>query len=771
VSNRRQFLAQTGIVISSIVAPGAARASFAKSAGRLRYVVKPVPGTWTVTSTGNAPWSARDLAFSIEIDGQIYLFARPATTTRAPAQDTEILGPGEGTQYVLPREGGRPTLRVVVTAYGQPPRLRFHYEVQNDTGKEIRIGTAVIRTVLSSSGWEGLLRVFINSGAQGFSGSRALNGGADSTYLGLLVPRIGQPSLLTGFISYRRAEGVLSFKPAGRGRVGFAGSVGYNNLLLPRGQTLLGEDLELLVSLNPHQLVEGYADEVARMHNVQFNRDLTGMWNLWYAYWDPKSSQVGEKEILESANVLSQSLKKYGIIYISTGVWQNRAAFGERNPWPGNFPDGLEGTARLLRARGLKLMSGGFMAKVSSCTEVFQRHPEWLIHDGSGKPIKRSDISWGACHYPYYDLDITHPQAAEWFRDWVTDLAAGAAVDYFWMDFEGTGAGSQHDATVCAPFETDRRRIGIVREALGAAGKIGTYTSPTNRYLGLVDRVRLGSDAGGINLNVPADERWKFLMTCMRNMSAGYFYHGKFWWNDPDPGMPGDQELPETLEEGRCRMLYAALTGSFVTIGQRIPEVAPSRLRLLKMSLPPIGIAARPLDLFSADVAGIYDWRLQTEWDEWHVLTLINWDAHQERVFSLQLADLGIRGTQWVYELWTDHYAGDTSGTGAFTVPPRACRVFVLRPQRDHPWFLATDLHVGMGFHELRKVRWDASAGILSGVVERPPDMQGQAVVAVPCGWRLLSNRAGAKGGSELLRIPVDFANGAVSLSLQFERG
>ena len=93
-------------------------------------------------------------------------------------------------------------------------------------------------------------------------------------------------------------------------------------------------------------------------------------------------------------------------------------------------------------------------------------------------------------------------------------------------------------------------------------GKIGTYTSPTNRYLGLVDRVRLGSDAGGINLNVPADERWKFLMTCMRNMSAGYFYHGKFWWNDPDPGMPGDQDLPVTLEEGRCRLLYAALTGS-----------------------------------------------------------------------------------------------------------------------------------------------------------------------------------------------------------------
>src|SRR5204862_7679767 len=105
-----------------------------------------------------------------------------------------------------------------------------------------------------------------------------------------------------------------------------------------------------------------------------------------------------------------------------------------------------------------------------------------------------SDVSWRACNYPDYDLDITHPEAAAWFRDWVKDLAAGGAADYFWMDFEGTGPGGHYDETVCAPFETDRRRLRIAREALGPMGKIGTYTSPTNRYLGLVDRVRLGSD-------------------------------------------------------------------------------------------------------------------------------------------------------------------------------------------------------------------------------------------------------------------------------------
>ena len=766
MNNRREFFKQTGLGVLGVY--GITTVAHAGAKG-IKYKFDSERGTWSVTSGGAAPWSAEELSVTVEVNGQKHRFSRPLHRASETAPNSQVFGPGTATRYVLPRKGNRPSMQVLISTYEHPARLCLHYKIENDTDADIRLGQVVIESRLLSPTWSSPLRVFVNSGSQGFSGSQSLEGQQKSAYLTMIVPPGRGSNLFTGFISYRRADAALSLTGSGDSRVAMQGLVSYNDLRLPTGQSLLGEDLELVASVNPHELLEGYADEVSALHNVKFNRDLTGMWNLWYAYWDPTSSQIGEKQILDGANVLDESFGKYGIRYVSTGVWQNRAAFGERETWPGNFPHGLAGTARALCERGYKLMSGGFMAKVSSCTETFKNHPEWLIHDADGQAIRLNNVSWGACPYPSYALDITHPDAEAWFRDWVRDLRAGGDVDYFWMDFEGTAAGGHHDDTVCAPFETDRKRVGIVREALGPAGKIGTYTSPTNRYLGLVDRVRLGSDAGGINLDVPTDKRWNFLMTCVRNMSAGYFYHGKFWWNDPDPGMPGDENLPETIEEGRCRLLYSALTGSFVTIGQKIPMVDPGRLRLIKMSLPPMGIAARPMDLFEAECPSIFDWRLETAWDAWHVVTLINWEM-KDRKFNLTLSDFGITGTLWAYELWTDTYLGEVSDRASFTLPPRASRVYALRPKRQHPWFLATDLHVGMGYHELSQVHWDPSEGVLSAKVDRPSDLTGKVVVTIPEGWKLNPATSLPQVGEHVARVPLEFTKGAANLALRFER-
>src|SRR2546426_1063788 len=107
------------MLISSILVPGGARINLAKRQDRRRYVFQPETGSWTADSTGKAPWFARDLAFSIEIDGQTRVFARPTRTLSSSAQDVDIFGPGEATQYVLPGGAGGPTLRVVVTGYNR----------------------------------------------------------------------------------------------------------------------------------------------------------------------------------------------------------------------------------------------------------------------------------------------------------------------------------------------------------------------------------------------------------------------------------------------------------------------------------------------------------------------------------------------------------------------------------------------------------------------------------------------------------------------------
>jgi hypothetical protein len=197
--------------------------------------------------------------------------------------------------------------------------------------------------------------------------------------------------------------------------------------------------------------------------------------------------------------------------------------------------------------------------------------------------------------------------------------------------------------------------------------------------------------------------------------------------------------------------------------------VAPTRLRLLEQSLPPVGTAALPLDLFCSETPSIFDWPLKTDWDEWHIVTLINWNPEVARTFRLHLADLGLHGPQWIYELWTGKYMGEAVGEAVLTVPGRTSRVFMLRPKRSHPWWLATDLHVAMGYHELTHVQWNPAKKTLSAVVKRPPDMSGEVIAVVPEDWKI-HNPGQARVEADVVRFPVDFKNGAVKLSLHFAR-
>src|SRR5439155_14634627 len=162
-------------------------------------------------------------------------------------------------------------------------------------------------------GWDGPLRVFVNSGSQGFGGTKWIDEGGQSAYLGVLAPVEGNNNLLAAAISYRRTDEHFSFARTTGNLVQFSASMPYSRLLLPKGQVLQGEDIELLADPDPHHLLESYADDVVRLLHVRFNPDLTGIWNLWYAYWDPTSSQIGERQLMDGADVLEQTLGKYGI--------------------------------------------------------------------------------------------------------------------------------------------------------------------------------------------------------------------------------------------------------------------------------------------------------------------------------------------------------------------------------------------------------------------------------------------------------------------------
>ncbi len=644
-----------------------------------------------------------------------------------------------------------------------------------------------------------------NSGHQGFSGSVGLAEALEDLPFSqdVTVLQQGTTVLALGNLSFGRTNILFERSWTPDSRLTLGANLAYGGLRMPAGHVLELESLLLLPHRDPLAALETYADSVVAIVKPQFHTTLQGLYNQWYANWTPTSDHGTADLILSGARQLQASgLLAFSISALGSGVWQNQAAFSEDTPWPGNFPEGIAAVSRQVAEMGLHFMHGGFWGKASACAGVFREHPEWMAQDAQGQPAQVAAESWGACRVPYYLLDITLPEVQDWFRAQWRQIQQ-ASTGFYWLDFYGTGLGIDldierpaqvrfHDRRLAFPFETDRLMTRLIRETLGRAAVIGVYTSPTFNLIGLIDRARIALDVGAVDapgsttttaaeagagntmITPDAARRWRHVKTVARNVAAGYFCHNRFWVNDADPAMVGLVDRPETLEEARVRLMIVANSGGFVTVGEAPERIPPARLALLKQILPPYGQAARPLDLLESDVAGLYDLTVETSWDRWHIVSLINWDDEQ-RAFTLSLARLGITGKTLAYEYWEARFLGAAGPELEVTVPPRSGRLFCLRPLRPHPWLLSTDLHVSQGGVEVLHVAWEPGHQRLVGTAMRPAG-QGRLIIHCPPPYQPLSGQVNAvsvpltRDAQDLLSIPLQFDGQMVPWSVQFEK-
>ena len=607
-------------------------------------------------------------------------------------------------------------------------------------------------------------RWLVNSGHQGYSGSVCLGSRLQELPFSQDVTVLARPGagLALGNVSFARANILFERRQADNGDICISACLAYGGMELPAGGRLALESLLILPGESPLAILESWADAVAANLRPRFHLSRLGLYNQWYANWTPDSSHGTAELNLQGAEMLRASpLYPYGIAALGSGVWHNRAAFGEEEPWPGHFPKGVAALCEQVCRMGVGFMHGGFWGKASECSTVFQSHPEWMAQDEAGRPAKAAEESWGACPSPYYIPDVTRPEVQAWVRQQWEEIRL-ASTGLYWLDFYGAGTGINlelerparlrfSDREVSFPFEIDRLLTRIIRDVVGPEGVIGVYTSPTFNLIGLIDRARIALDCGAIDppgsagkveagagnqmLVRSAEKRWGHVMAVARNLAAGYFCHNRFWINDPDPAMVGLIDRPETLEEARLRVMLAANSGGFITVGEAIDQIPPRRLDLLRMILPPYGQAARPLDLMAADVPEVYDLFVQTSWDSWHVVTLVNWES-QPRRCHVGFEQLGLGGAQLVFEMWEQVFCGEFDTGFEASLPPRCCRVFCVRPRRPYPWLLGSNLHVSQGGVEINSLAWDAASLSLHGSALRP-DGEGSLYLYVPPSFRI----------------------------------
>jgi alpha-galactosidase len=265
-----------------------------------------------------------------------------------------------------------------------------------------------------------------------------------------------------------------------------------------------------------------------------------------------------------------------------------------------------------------------------------------------------------------------------------------------------------------------------VREALGPDAFVVACSAPAAAGVGYVSAHRVGPDI---------EPRWVGRVAGVRDaaraLAANWFWQGRTWVNDPDYLIPCESEAIT-----RFWATMVALSGGSVVLSADLAALPAWAEELLAFVAPPIGRAARPLDLFAnAPDPRLWHLPLERGGRAWHLAGVVNWREHgvEERV---ALDALGLPGPVHVWDVWRRTHR-IAEGEHVVPLAPQDATILAVRTVAGHPQLVGTDVHVAQGWVEIAEERWDAAAATLTLRVAPDAPRAGRAWVWAPDGLRL----------------------------------
>ena len=250
-------------------------------------------------------------------------------------------------------------------------------------------------------------------------------------------------------------------------------------------------------------------------------------------------------------------------------------------------------------------------------------------------------------------------------------------------------------------------------------------------------------------------------------MAKRYYFHKRTWINDDDH--LGLTYL--TIPQAQAAASIIALSGGTMISGDRLIDLDPVRLEILKTVFPSYGEAARPIDLFERDKPEIFAVSVKKSFGEWLVVGIFNYDedASAEKQVTLERLGLDRRKTYLAYEFWSQRLAGEVQEKMRVRLNPSSVALFAVHERRGIPQVVSTDRHFSQGGVELESVQWDAPTNTLRGVSLGPVGTLHRVEVYVPEGYRwtedldyYYKDYAGYTLkliGPRILRVYVEFKN------------
>lgn len=669
--------------------------------------------------------------------------------------------------------------------------IRLHSELHNRTGQEVTLNRIDLLAASAEQGGEIRLAeepASVRTYGQGYTWARVSSFGVapkerkasaemgeetipsrttEVVWLG--YDMASKMALLAGFETSERWLGrLLTEGHPGEHPLKWLAWLDGGDTLIPAGPVVL-EDLLLMAGSDPVVLLEQYADQVARRHNVQVLPESPVSWCSWYPY----RLGVTEERIRANAEIGAERLRSVGLKVIEVDLGWERDwlpnAFEEND----QFPHGLKQLSEYVEKLGFILGAWKGPICISDLDMLPKEHPEWLLGGEGKKPLPLGQWFWEP-HGETYALDLTHPGAQQWLREKMRSLAQ-RGVHYFKPDFIGSLTSSRlrerHDRRIVAGGGMEAARIAmqIIREEMEAGDPNALILNcglPDIPGKGCFNLLYSCADTGNTGY-----VGWAHLREDYGRNTAGHLFKNRRWGIiQPSCCCVG---LPGTLEEARVRATATFLSGGQVDISDELTTLPEDRWQVLLATLPPLGISARPLDLFEPfpitpsnyndehPPSRVWHLRVEGGWDTWDLYGLFNYDvppnepgAYQPITqFRLPLERLGLdpNGTYWVHEFWSGQFLGtspyvrenprgykhpgDTqplisspaAGEWEVSFFGPAVKLLVVRRARSHPWVAATSFHQSGGV-ELSNVAW--AENVLRGELRRPAGQEGFLFIA-----------------------------------------
>jgi hypothetical protein len=430
-------------------------------------------------------------------------------------------------------------------------------------------------------------------------------------------------------------------------------------------------------------------------------------WMTWYAV----KFDACEKAVLENAAWQKEHLADFGANTIWVDwEWYHSAlekpgpeGIDFFHPDPVRYPHGLKFVADKIREMGLTPALWIGPTHEPALTEFIRENPDVVL---------AKELCW--CGEYFFDLtnekylDGYLPAAIQRVKEWGFD-----AIKWDCLPLTLQMADQYHEY-MKHPELTSEQALRLVieraRALLGDDFYMLSCSGEADRDVlfaaDLFDGARIGGDIF----------TWQeFIDFFVARVLRFYPYHNTVLYCDPDNLVI----RPEfnSMDQAISRASLVAVLGLPVTLGDRLPDLPPERVDLLRRCMP--AMDAHPMDLRKMEREidhVVVNLSISRCFEQWNVVDVLNLLEEGNRVTVDFHSDLHLEdGKYLVYDFWNREFLGVLEKSVTLELRACASRVIAVRKLQDVPQLVSTSRHISQGGVDLQEVIYDMQACVLRG--------------------------------------------------------